>query len=58
MRILAQELVAARWLNGEQPYDYLNLYMRWLDERRTRRADQLEPGVKRRVAVRTRGLTL
>ena len=29
-KILAQELVAARWLNGEQPYDYLNLYMRWL----------------------------
>lgn len=28
--ILANELVEARWLNGEQPYDYLNLYMRWL----------------------------
>lgn len=28
--ILANELAEARWLNGEQPYDYLNLYMRWL----------------------------
>ena len=28
--VLAKQLIDARWLNGEQPYDYLNLYMRWL----------------------------
>lgn len=27
---LVDALVQSRWLNGEQPHDYVSLYMRWL----------------------------